>query len=274
MAARRMLLLAGLTMGLVAGCMTEPLPPTLSPATAIQFPTPLPTELRNLGQNNLTAAAVPSGGALPPMELAGVTSVTGGQVVQITLGDGVLVGGALYPDGAGRRVPGVLLLAADRTTWLDLPLRLQNAGYTVLSMDVRLVAGITPLGDVTVLIDALMASSTVDPGRVAVIGGGVGADAALTGCAGDLRCDALALIGMTETAQPVAVLGYNPRPLFIVQAEQSTAAVTVGQVRADARGAVRYEEVAGDAEGTTLLMRQPTLIDDLITWLGVVLEDV
>lgn len=253
---------------ILTGCLSEPIPPTPIPATAIQFPTPQPTDLRNVGQNDLTAAAAPSGGALPPIEVAGQPADAAAQSVAITLGDGVQLAGELYPGSDAQRVPGVLLLAPQRSAWRDLPLRVQNAGYTVLAVDLR--SGTPVVGDLITLLDALTQVSTVDPGRIAVIGAAAGADAALVGCAADQRCDALALIGVTTAAQPVAIVQYNPRPLLLIHGADDAAAVA-GRIRADARGAVRYEDVAGNVTGAALLERQPALVDVVIEWLGAAL---
>lgn len=263
-----------LAIALLAGCLPDPLPPTAVPPTIAAFPTPQPTVLRNIGQNDPTAASLPSGGALPPQPIA-LTSQAGGQPVQIVTGDGTLLIGDLYANADGRRVPAVLLLAVDRAGWLDLPLRLQAAGYTALAVDLR--AGSTeatppPLGDFAAIMDALIEVATVDPGLVAVIGGGVGADAALAGCASDLRCDALALFGVTPSVSTVALLQYNPRPLFLSQGTDSPGFIAAGQIRANARSPLRYEEVASMANGPELIQRQPALIDALIGWLGSVLE--
>jgi hypothetical protein len=254
----------------LAACLPEPLPPTPALPTPIVLPTPLPTALRNPGQNDLTAASLPSGGALPPLPLAIPAAGAGGQAVQIVTGDGTLLIGDLYPDPGGRRVPAALLLALNRADWLDLPLRLQAAGYTALAVDLR--AGVSadappPLGDFTAVMDALIEVATVDPGRVAVIGGGVGADAALAGCASDPRCDALALFGVTPAVSTVALLQYAPRPLFLAQGSDAPGFLAAGQLRASARGPLRYEEVASMADGPALLQRQPALIDALIDWL-------
>jgi len=266
----------GLAAGLLAitlltGCLPDPLPPTAVPPTIAAFPTPPPTVLRNPGQNDPTAAALPSGGALPPLPVALSTSETGGQAVQIVTGDGTLIMGELYASADGRRLPAVLLLAPDRAGWLDLPLRLQAAGYTALSVSLRLESSETappPLGDFTAVMDALMEVAAVDPGRVAVVGGGLGADAALAGCASDPRCDALALFGVTPSISTVALLQYNPRPLFLSQGTDSPGYIAAGQIRASARSPLRYEEVATMADGPELIQRQPALIDALTDWLG------
>lgn len=263
-----------LTLALLAGCLPDPLPPTAVPPTIAAFPTPQPTVLRNIGQNDATAASLPSGGALPPLPIALSASETGGQPVQVVSGDGTLLMGELYANADGRRVPAVLLLAVDRAGWLDLPLRLQAAGYTVLAVDLRAgsaEATPPPLGDFTALMEALIEVSTVDPGLVAVVGGGVGADAALAGCASDLRCDALALFGVTPSVSTVALLQYNPRPLFLSQGTDSPGFIAAGQIRANTRSPLRYEEVASMADGPELIQRQPALIDALIGWLGSVL---
>ncbi|MCS7070561.1 MAG: hypothetical protein NZM00_03590, partial [Anaerolinea sp.] len=75
----------------LAACLPDPLPPTPVPPTPVMLPTPLPTTLRNPGQNDLTAASLPSGGALPPLPLAVPAAGGGGQAVQIVTGDGTLL---------------------------------------------------------------------------------------------------------------------------------------------------------------------------------------
>ena len=93
------------------------------------------------------------------------------------------------------------MLAADSADWLDLPLRLQNKGYTVLAMPLRPdVSGETVLGDFEAMLQALAQVS--DPGHLAVIGAETGADMALAGCAVDPLCDALVLLTPTDSTSP------------------------------------------------------------------------
>ena len=87
-------------------------------------------------------------------------------------------------------MPGLLMLASDRTAWGDFPMKIHEAGYTVLAVNVRQDA---PASDFTVMIQSLN-TGEADPARLAVMGADTGADAALKGCAGDLLCDAVVLL--------------------------------------------------------------------------------
>lgn len=251
--------------------------PTLAPTEVILpiAPQGEPTQLLNAGQNDPTAAALPSGAELPPLEVGTSEFGASHQVVQITVADGVL-DGDLYLHPQGGRVPGVLLLAPDRTAWLDLPLRMQAAGFTVLSVDMP--TNDTPI--VPALLEALIQISTVDPGRVALVGAESGADAALAGCSADTLCDALALFTPLDRARDLdAMLRYNPRPIFIAVSTGSTEYTVAESIGESATGGLEFRTAPGDGRGAALLLAQPSLSDNLIAWLdtqlgaGVIAEE-
>lgn len=270
----RRALLAGLL--LLAACEAEPQPtsaptyqlsaPTLaaSPVFFPVAPTSEPADAQLAGQNDPTAAAVASGGDLPPLAL-GTEAV--GQVrsdVQITAGDGTQLGAALYlPAGAEPAFP-VLLLSAQGEGWGDFPLALVGRGLAVLDVSLRPGA---PVGDVLSAFDSLAFIGRVDVGSVAIAGGGAGADLALAACGGAVPCDAMALISPRSASEP-AIFAFGTRPLFLAAGIGDSAGLAAANaLRAVARGPVDLGESASAASGAALLAADPALAQQLADWL-------
>lgn len=262
---------------LLAACAAFEPPPTPTPTRALSGPTleaspvvrgvvPTLPAVEYIGQNDPTAAAMPSGGDLPPLIVGASADGSGAQAVQIAMGDGALIDGDLYPALSGERVPGILLLAPDRAAWLDLPLRLQAVGFTALTMDVR---DVTNLGDFSVMLRSLSDAGTVDPASLAVVGAESGADLALSGCANDLLCDAVVLLTPTDpTALASAIQRYNPRPLFVAAGRDDAPGIaTAGALAEAAFGAVQFEQVDGALRGAFLVQGSSTLGAAVIDWL-------
>jgi hypothetical protein len=254
--------------------------PTLTPTRVLSAPTleasatvlPLmqerePTLSVNAGQNDPTAAALPRDSELPPLESTLVPGETR-QSIAITAPDGTQMQGDLYASATGERSPAILMLAPDRGAWLDLPLRLQARGFSVIAMNATAGSSNLPTGEFGAMLQALSQLSSVDPGRIAVVGAEGGADAALTGCAADLLCDALVLLSPTDAVGAEnAMLRYNPRPIFLAAGEGDPGLSVIARLRDAARGTVGYETVAGSARGTGLITAQPALGDAIIDWL-------
>lgn len=260
---------------LLAACEALEPPPTATPTRAPSGPTmgasqvfrgEFPTEAPALfqGQNDPTAAALPSGGALPPLA---VDTVEGDlrQTIQVTTHTGATLPGELYSAGE-QRLPGLLMLAPGSDAWLDLPLRLQAAGFTVLTMSSNDVADAALVSDV---LASLSDVGTVDPGSMGVVGAEAGADVALLGCAQEMLCDVVALISPTQhDPLLVAMQRYNPRSLFVAAGEGD--AVGAGAARAlddYAQGESALELGPGASRGAFLLQDNPTIGDRLIEWL-------
>ncbi|NDJ61735.1 MAG: hypothetical protein GYB67_11455 [Chloroflexi bacterium] len=265
------------TAALIAGC--DNVPPTPTPTRVLSAPTLAPSPVfrppltvspppgARGGQNDPTAAAAANEGGLPPIALGPEYSDENRQAIQVTGSDGAQISGDLYPGPNDVRGPGLLLLAVDRVGWLDLPGRLQAAGFTVMTMSIRPNA---PVGDFTAMIQALGQVGAVDPGRIGVIGVENGADLALQGCAVDPICDAAVLISpLTEGALIAALPGYNPRPLFLAAARDDQASFTVASaVQASATGPLAFESLGGVARGPVLLQSNPQLQTNIIAWLS------
>ena len=226
-----------------------------------------PTAFINAGINDPTAAALPRDSELPPLFEGTALPGESRQAISLTSPDGTVLEGDLYTALVLERPPGVLMLAPDRTAWLDLPLRLQAQGFTVLAMESR-GGGNSNLatGDFGAMLGAL--SEVVDPGRLAVIGAEDGADEALGGCAAELLCDALVLFSPLEaTSASSAILRYNPRPLFIAAGTGDPAFGVAQSLNTAARGTIQFEQVESSGRGAALLQAQPALADAIIAWL-------
>ncbi|MCK6578952.1 MAG: hypothetical protein L6Q98_12685 [Anaerolineae bacterium] len=210
------ILLIGM-LALLTGCDQEPPSPTptrvVSGPTLEASPVILPVMPSvpplDVGQSDLTAASLPRGAELPPLEQG--TRVPGAisQSIVITLANGDQHPGDLFAPAGGGITPGVLLLSGVSAIWGDLPALLRDAGLTVLVTPI-------PAGATTADFDSLLTSlgETSDPGHLAVVGIDAGADAALVGCAASQRCDAAALIRPGSAALINLMPSFNPRPLL------------------------------------------------------------
>ncbi len=271
---RKLILVAVL---LLAAC--DNLAPTVEPTRTFSAPTLAasavvrpyaqehePTALLNAGINDPTAAALPRDSDLPPLAEGTIVPGESRQPISVTAPDGTALEGDLYAAAVLERPPGILMLAPDRTAWLDLPLRLQARGFTVLAINSR-GAGQSNLatGDFAAMLNAL--GQLVDPGRLAVIGADAGADEALAGCANEQLCDALAVLSpLDQTLTSSAILRYNPRPLFIAAGTGDPTFSVAQSLNNAARGSIRFEQIDSAARGAALLQAQPALTDALIEW--------
>ena len=172
--------------------------------------TSVPTQQRLIGQNNPTAASMPSGGEMPPLAIGTIEVGNPRQAIQVTAGDGTQMNGDLYMAFSDTPAPGLLMLAPDRTAWVDLPLRLQATGFTVMAMDLRPNAVV---GDVDAMLRALTQMETVDAGHMGVIGAEMGADVGLVACAQGSPCDVLVMLSpQQEINRDRGDLAVQPAP--------------------------------------------------------------
>lgn len=226
------------------------------------FPTPEPL---NAGVSDPTAAALPRDAELPPLVLDSTANV---QTIQLTAGDGTPLSGDLYPSLTGERTPGILLISPTRGAWGDLPLRLRERGYTVLSMELRANA---PLGDAIAMVQGMAAAGTVDPARIGVVGAEIGADLALVACAGDRLCDALAMITPTDERGVGYLDAYLPRPLWMAAGQNDPAFTVADRFRASAPNVIQFNAAAGSERGASLIAVDSALADALIAFLAAAL---
>jgi hypothetical protein len=260
---------------LLSACDLVGTDPTITPTRALSGPTLEPSativiqtsdELAgtiSAGQNEPTAAAVQSGGALPPLPIASEAPGSVVQTVEIPVSETVKLVGDLYESGVAR-VPAVLILGADRKAWGDFPAKVQAAGFTVLVMQTPASAD-----DFRTVMLTLSDAGTVNPGRMAVIGAEGGADMTLIGCAVDMLCKTAVLLSPLDQATLLNVLkDYNPRPLMMTASQNDTQSFPVVQaLQAAATGEVLVQPLEVGTRGAALLQARPDLGDLIIQWL-------
>ena len=200
----------------------------------------------------------------------------------ISAGDGLVLQ-ATYYSAPVRPAPAVLMLhqrGRDRTTWDALALRLQAAGYAVLTVDQR-GHGATGGAEDWALAqedarDALAMLSElpgIAPGQLIVIGASVGANLGLNACAELPGCAAAVLLspgldyrGVT-TAGAMARLG--ARPVLIVASEgdgnNPADSITLERMAAGDHQLVILPEAG---HGTDMLLKTPDLAERVVAWLG------
>lgn len=242
--------------------------PTIEPSPQVAQPNPfemVPDEF--IGVNDPTAAAMAPDSALPPMLNPASTPDGIRQPVEIVAEDGAMLTGDLYLMPGDRR-PGVLLLAQDHLFWGDYPLKLVDAGFTVLVMDMRSTDVIGALPDFEVMLRSL-SSGLAQPDRLAVIGSNMGADLALFGCGAELLCDAAVLLSPAGLLDAVTAMGnYGNRPILLTASDEDTAAfAAIAALQAAALGEVLFQPLTGAGTGTDMLFTRPDLGDLIIQWL-------
>jgi pimeloyl-ACP methyl ester carboxylesterase len=229
------------------------------------------------GQNSPDAAAVPSG-----MNVEGVTPLPAQAAFEVVArSDGLRMQGTLY-SAAEEPAPAVLMLpqlGGRKEDWLPLVTPLQEAGYTVLAMDLR-GQGTTggradwtaAIEDVADMLAALRAIPGVDAGRVGVIGASIGANLGLVGCAADPLCSAAVLLSPGLDYQGVltegAAVQMDERPLLIIASQGDAYSADSGQ-RLDALAPGPHELMIteGTAHGTRLLVAPDSLPGTILAWL-------
>jgi hypothetical protein len=182
----------------------------------------------------------------------------------VTAEDGTQLSGDLYQSGAVR-LPGVLLLVSDNSAWGDFPNKLYQAGFTVLVVSPRDNAA---LADFRVLMQALT-SGEADPGHLAVIGAGSGADVTLLGCAGELLCKTIVLLSPSGGRAGLdAIQGFNPRPIFLSASKDDpdsyNAMLALGRA---AKGELLVQPFDNAGHAADMLRNRPDLGDLIIRWL-------
>ena len=284
------LLLCLIVLVLLAACdVVAPEAPTLTPTRALSGPTiePSPTVLNLMptsaifgttapGQTIPEARSIPFNAELPPIVMTptgdegfGVSSV------QISLGNSEMLVGNLYENPPveleqgplRQRLPGVLLIGAPLSAWGDVPAQIRDGGYTVLV--VNLPGTATTANFVTVM-RAFSETRSVNPGLIAVVGAGEGANLALIGCAVERLCDAAALLSPTARATLLNIIvDYNPRPLLVAASQDDTTAYETALALRDATiGTFSLQEFESAGSGTMILDQQPALVGTIIQWLG------
>ncbi len=202
--------------------------------------------------------------------------------MMISASDGLVLQ-ATYYSAPVRPAPAVLMLhqrGRDRTTWDALALRLQAAGYAVLTVDQR---GHGQTGgaedwaraqqDARDALTLLSELPGIAPGQIVVIGASVGANLGLNACVGLPGCAAAVLLSPGLDYRGIATAGamaqLGARPVLIVASEGD------GNNPADSMTLERM--AAGDHQlvilpdaghGTDMLLKTPDLAERVVAWLA------
>lgn len=204
--------------------------------------------------------------------------------VTIEAEDGLMIVGDYYViDAPGEDNPAVLLLhmlGSNRSAWEPLIDPLLNAGFNVLAIDMR---GHGETGgsrdwdatesDIQVVMDWLYAQPEVRPSSVSIVGGSIGSNMALIGCANDPSCvTAIALSpGLDYSGvmpEESVVNGLAERSALLVGSRNDGSVQdSILQMAANAPGEIGLHLYPGRVHGTNLLTTEDHLNDLIIDWL-------
>ena len=204
-----------------------------------------------------------------------------GRAVSWTAADGTTLAGTLYE--TGRQTPGVVLvhmLGRSKDEWGTVAARLQEAGVTVLAIDLRghggsggSAASFAPMvGDVRAAIDWLASRGNVRPGALAVVGASFGATLAVQAAAESAGVRAVALIspsldyrGTRLDAASIKKLG--SRSVWLVASTEDPYALRTLKELAGSGGSHEQRLSGMRAHGTALFAADPDLTPALVDWL-------
>jgi pimeloyl-ACP methyl ester carboxylesterase len=214
------------------------------------------------------------------------------QIAQVTATDGLKLVGDYYAaeNASGKAKPAILLLhiiGSNRQSWLSLIPSLLNAGYSVLTVDLRgfgdtggEINWSTATTDVQTWLDWLRNQPEVRPDAISIIGASIGANLALIGCANDADCvTAIALSpGLVYYSLKPDINQLNKRSALLIASQNDQyPADSVKQMVNSASGDIGARIYPGSVHGTHLFEGSDKMRDGLIaaiiTWLGEHLPD-
>lgn len=199
------------------------------------------------------------------------------RVVQIPLDGDQLAG--LYWEPPKALSPAILLLPGKdgaKEDWVGLATRLRQQGYGVLALDFRQTGEAEReqlLADVRAGFDFLRWQKKVDAARIALLGAGLGADAALSFAAQEplARLAVLLSPGLGQHVIPPepGLSDYGFRPLLLVAAEEDPiGSRAVGRLVGVAHGEGVGSLYSGEAvSGAEMLTAFPKLTQEILTFL-------
>jgi len=196
----------------------------------------------------------------------------GTENVRFTTSDGVVITGTLFP--AGANAPTVLCLhqwRSDRASFDELARKLQAAGYTVLTIDMRGYGGSTKTvdgkpvrtdrkaqPDVTAAISFLRAHKSVDANRIAIIGASYGSSNAIQYAARDAAIKSVVLLSpglnyFNELPTEDAVKIWGSRPMLAVASSEDVRSVETLQAYSSIASRVQVQQYDNAGHGTDIL---------------------
>lgn len=209
--------------------------------------------------------------------------------VEVSAADGLTLVGDWYAVALDAEIlkPGVILMhmyGSSRSAWEPLVPALVEAGYNVLNVDLR-GHGETggdedweaAVGDVQTWADWLRQQSGVNSESLAMIGGSIGSNLALIGCANEPAC--LTAIALSPGLDYYGVMpenalveGLRQRSALIFSAHGDLPSGNdVKQMVASAKGEVSLMLFTGSTHGTSMLTSpklRKKVIPAILQWLG------
>jgi pimeloyl-ACP methyl ester carboxylesterase len=202
------------------------------------------------------------------------------QEIELEASDGLVLKGDFYPQEEAS--VGVLLLhmnGSNRSGWTNFIPKLQEAGYSVLAVDMRgfgATRGSTDWTlaqeDVQVWLDWLKSQENIT--GIALVGGSIGANVALIGCANDEDC--LTVIALSpgqdymRVVPSAAVTQLETRPiLFVASYGDNYSAYSVTALASMASGEYSLRMYTGGQHGTGYFIGRDAdrKMNTLIEWL-------
>lgn len=258
-----------------ATAIAEEMMPTQT-AVVTQEPPPHPTSLSTEAplddQTGLDIADEPDA-ALPNKE-----------VVTFTATDGLDIVTTYATPGGEPPFPGVMLLhmlGSNRQVWETTAMvdALRLAGYAVLAVDMRGHGDTegerdfeTVGDDLAVVYEAFAQFDMVDAEKTAVMGGSIGANMALLLAVDFPEIDGAVLLSPGENYLGVSITDeiedYGERPLLIIASEEDTYAASSSSKLAERAANSTLRMLSGVGHGTTMLVNQPDLSDEIVDWLN------
>ncbi len=217
--------------------------------------------------------------------LAGAARAATTQDVSFRTDDGVTIAGTLFLPG--KPGPGIMLLHAlsrTREDWHTTANRLADAGFVVLTFDLRghgasgpLPAG-TDLSDLTRMTADVRAARAflasrkeVAPNRIGIAGASIGANLAILLAANDPTVRSLVLLSPGidyRGLRPEAALKkYGDRPAMLVASQEDNySATSARQLAASGPGIRDLRLLNGAGHGPNILVHQPDLVAAVVDW--------
>jgi len=210
------------------------------------------------------------------------TAIAAGRNVTFVSTDGTSLAGLFY-EAFNPPTPGVVLvhmMGRSKDEWSPTAERLQEAGITVLAMDLRghgssggNGAMLAPMvGDVQAAVQWLSARPGVRPDALAVVGASLGANLAAIAAAGVATVRGVALIspsldyrGVRIDATVMRKIGN--RPVWLAASTDDPYALRTVKELATGSGAREQRLSGARAHGTALLGADPELSTGLVDWL-------
>ncbi len=202
--------------------------------------------------------------------------------VTLTSADGVPLAGELY-ESSNRPAPGIVLvhmLGRSKDEWESVAERLQDAGASVLAIDLRghghssgSAALLSPMvEDVRAAVAWLAARPGVRPGALGVVGASLGANLAALAAADAPIVGALALVSPSLDYRGVrldagVIRKLADRPLWLAASTQDPYALRTLRELAAGNGPREQRLSDMPAHGTHLLAADQDLVRGLVDWL-------